>query len=69
MVAFSDSSWQFPKFLQVMEEAGFYEVRFPIVSNSPDDRLWRNIPNRKWYATQKGDIASSKEVVLFHRLA
>lgn len=69
IVAFSKPSWQLSKYLQVLEKAGFYEAYFPIVSNSPDGRLWRSIPNRKWYATKRGAIASSKEVVLFHRLA
>lgn len=69
MVAFSDPSWQFPKYLQVMKQAGFTEVKLPILSNSSDGRLWRYVPNRKWYADQKGAIPSSREVVLFHRLA
>ena len=69
MVAFSNPSWQFPKYLQVMKQAGFTEIRLPILINSPDGRLWRCVPNRKWYADQRGEIPSSKEVVLFHRLA
>ncbi len=51
-----------------MEEAGFKEIKFPAMANRRDGRLWRTIPNRKWYANQKGSIGSSKEVVLFHRL-
>jgi hypothetical protein len=69
MIAFSDPSWQFPKYLQVLEQVGFAEVKLPVLANSPDGRLWRYVPNRKWYADQKGDIPSSREVVLFHRLA
>ncbi len=69
LVAFSDPSWQLPKYLEVMEEANFGEVSFPASVNSPDGRLWRHVPNRKWYADQRGATAGSKEVVLFHRLA
>lgn len=69
MVAFSDPSWQLPKYLEVMEEANFTEVKSLFPERSLDGRLWRYVPNRKWYADQKGATASSKEVVLFHRLA
>lgn len=69
MVAFSDPSWQLPRYLEVMEEANFTEFESPFPSSSPDGRLWRHVPNRKWYADQKGDTASSKEVALFHTLA
>jgi hypothetical protein len=69
LVGFSEPSWQLPKFLSVLEMAGFTEVQFPALANSSDGRLWRCIPNRKWYADQKGAIAASKEVVLFHRLS
>jgi hypothetical protein len=69
MVAFSDPSWQLSKYLDMMKESGFREIRYRSFSNSPDDRIWRCVPNRKWYANQQGDIPTSKEVVLFHRLA
>ena len=46
-----------------MEQAGFKEV------DSKTERIWRNVPNRKWYAQQKGATQSSKEVILFHKLA
>jgi DNA methylase len=68
MVAFSDPSWQLPKYLTVMRDAGFREVKHQARSNAKDGRLWRSVPNRKWYATQKGAIGASNEVVLFHKL-
>ncbi|MGH9959926.1 MAG: hypothetical protein ACREBC_22855 [Pyrinomonadaceae bacterium] len=37
------------------------------LSNSDDGRLWRTVPNRKWYADQRGPGGAGKEVVLFHR--
>jgi hypothetical protein len=69
MVGFSDRSWQLPRYLSVLETAGFTEVRIPYFANSPDGRLWRKVPNRKWYTEQHDHIESSKEVVLFHRMA
>jgi hypothetical protein len=69
MIAFSDPTWQLPQYLWTLERAGFREVVFDRSSDSTDGRLWRNIPNRKFYADQKGATMASKEVVLFHRLA
>jgi len=69
MVAFSDTSWQLKEYLKVMKNAGFSEMIFSQLSNFSDGRLWRGVPNRKWYASKKGALPSSKEVVLFHRLA
>lgn len=69
LVAFSDPSWQLPRYLRVMEEANFGEVSFPASANCSDGRLWRDVPNRKWYADQRGATAGSREVVLFHKLA
>jgi DNA modification methylase len=68
MVSFPEPSWQLPLFLNIMEKAGFSEITFPLWANSDDERIWRNIPNRKWYAKQKYSIHTSKEVVLFHKL-
>ena len=62
MLAFADASWQFPKYLETMNLAGFQEIEVN------KERLWRDVPNRKWYANKKGKIQSSKEVVFFHKL-
>lgn len=62
MLAFSNIEWQLPKYLDVMNLAGFEEVNFA------DNRIWRQVPNRKWYNEIKKPGESSKEVVLFHRL-
>jgi hypothetical protein len=70
MIAFSEPSWQLPRYLRVMEESGFVETRISsIETTSGDGRIWRSVPNRKWYADQRGPTSSSKEVVMFHRLA
>ena len=69
MVAFSEPQWQLERYAAVMREAGFRELRFPELANGPDGRAWRSIPNRKWYASQRGTTPSSNEVVLFHALS
>lgn len=67
MIAFSEPIWQLPEYLLMMRRAGFRETLFRKLSDSGDGRLWREIPNRKFYADQKGATSSSNEVVLFHR--
>jgi hypothetical protein len=67
VVGFSNSDWQLPRYLEVIESTGFKEIRCSSLANSPDKRLWRHIPNRKWYT--KGDEIndSGQEVILFHK--
>lgn len=62
MVAFNRPEEQLPRYLENMRSAGFSEV----LVGSPD-RIWRQVPNRKWHATLKGKTHSSSEVVLVHR--
>jgi len=68
MVGFSKPNLQLSRYLETIEAAGFSECKSPAIANAADGRLWRTVPNRKWYATNKGSIGSSKEVVLFHKL-
>lgn len=68
VVAFSEPEWQLEKYLQVMRDVGLLERFLPIV-DSPDGRLWREVPNRRWYADQRGITNGSKEVVLFHQIS
>lgn len=70
VVAFSEPEWQLPRYLSVADDAGFEEHFLPRVKGKRADdlRLWRDVPNRKWYASQKGHTSGSQEVVLFHRL-
>ena len=67
MVAFSDPSWQLSRYLNIMSDAGFKEVSLKELAGEGSQRIWRNVPNRKWYAHQRGSTAASKEVVLFHK--
>lgn len=67
MIAFSDAERQLPRYLDVMEQCGLREAR-PWDADSHDGRLWREVPNRKWY-TQGKPSSSAQEVVLVHRKA
>ena len=68
MVGFSNPSWQLPMYLQALSEAGFTEVKLTDLANARDGRLWRSVPNRKWFAAYQDTAQSTaREVVLFHR--
>jgi molybdenum cofactor biosynthesis enzyme MoaA len=67
MVAFSEPGTQLPRYLAAMNEAGLREVRISTAALGDSERIWRRVPNRKWYAEQRGNTASGSEVVLFHR--
>jgi len=66
VIAFSEPSWQLPRYLEVMEEVGLTERSLPPEYGTKDRRLWREVPSRKWYATQRGEISSSRELILVH---
>lgn len=67
VVAFAEPSWQLPRYLSVADEVGLSEWFLPQLDGVADGRLWRTVPNRKWYAEQRGETNGSQEVVLFHR--
>jgi hypothetical protein len=66
MLAFSNPSWQLPRYLETMEAAGFEEVLLPSLRSQRDKRLWRSVPGRRWYSDQRGETPGSQEVVLIH---
>jgi hypothetical protein len=68
MLAFSAPKWQLSRYLDMMKLAGFSEFLLEGL-DTPDGRLWRTVPSRRWYADQRGKTAGSQEVVLFHRKA
>lgn len=69
VVAFSDPDWQLPRYLSIADDAGFEEYFLARSWKATRARrLWRSVPNRRWYASQKGNTSGSQEVVLFHRL-
>jgi hypothetical protein len=67
VVAFSQPEWQLPRYLSVADDVGLMECLLPNDTSAPDGRLWRTVPNRRWYADQRGTTNGSQEVVLFHR--
>lgn len=67
VVAFAQPDWQLPRYLSVADDVGLAECLLPTGTSTPDGRLWRTVPNRRWYADQRGTTNSSEEVVLFHR--
>jgi hypothetical protein len=67
MLAFSEPEWQLSRYLETMEKAGLEEVFFSSLQGERDGRLWRSVPNRRWYSHQRGETPGSREVVLFHR--
>lgn len=67
VVAFSDQEWQLSKYLEVVGAAGFSELFLRSLARNNDGRLWRSVPNRRWYADQRGETSGSREVVLFHK--
>lgn len=67
MLAFGEPEWQLPRYLETMEAAGLAEVKLPSLARERDGRLWRSVPNRKWYSDQRGETPGSQEVVLLHR--
>lgn len=71
MVGFSDPHDQFVRYLETMEAAGFDEVRLPALATAADGRLWRDVPNRRWWTEARANKGvapnTSKEVVLVHR--
>jgi hypothetical protein len=66
MIAFSNPRDQLPRYLRLMNNTGFQEVF--LSTKKTHKRIWRKVPNRKWYADVQGDTPSSKEVILIHKL-
>lgn len=70
LVAFSDPGTQLPEYLVTLERAGLKEVFFSRrFGEAAGNRVWREVPNRKWHANSKGLTRASREVVLIHRAA
>jgi len=65
LVAFSKPKSHLERYIENMRLAGFEEERSHLVKASR--RIWRTVPRRRWHATMKGCLHSSREVVLIHR--
>jgi hypothetical protein len=69
MVGFHDPECDLPRYLAAMQAAGFAEARLPELATGKDGRLWRSVPNRRWWSAQNAGIQTSAEVVLVHTLS
>jgi hypothetical protein len=69
MVAFSEPEWQLPRYLETMRDCGLTEMKLPLLRQDRDGRLWRSVPNRRWYNDQRGETPGAEEVVLVHHKA
>jgi hypothetical protein len=71
VVGFNDVEAQLPRYLSTLSRCGLQEVTFDALSNTSDGRIWRDVPNRRWW-TRAGDrlgVAphTAREVLLIHR--
>ncbi len=67
LVAFSQIGSQLGRYLQAMEDAGYTEIE--VYSGKRESRVWRRVPNRKWYADIHGDGDAMKEFLFVHRVS
>ncbi len=67
LVGFANPKKYLEKYLQMMNSAGYSEVPIATDSLNRIKRIWRDVPNRRWYNTTKSEATSSKEVLLIHR--
>lgn len=68
LVACSNPKTQLPAYLKTMRAVGLEETDMRELAKR-DHRIWRTVPNRKWYADLKGNLSASKEFLLIHRRA
>ena len=61
LIAFADPQRQLRRYLRMLENAGFRELR-----RRGERRTWRAVPSRRWHANSKGDLPSAREVMLVH---
>ena len=48
------------------EEAGWEWRTMSSLTGEEDGRLWRSVPNRRWYADQRGATHPAREAELIH---
>lgn len=66
LVGFSDNKFV-QKYLAAMEIAGYNEVTLETDITGRKKRIWRKVPNRKWYVNSNDLVSASKEVLLIHK--
>ncbi len=68
LVAFNSPRSHLRRYLKNMEHAGFEEFRLHMDARPESfKRIWRTVPRRRWHANLKGNLNSSREVVLVHK--
>ncbi len=67
VVAFAEPDWQTKAYLDAMRGAGFAEILPRDLGLPVCGRMWRNVPGRRWFAHLQYELATSRELVLFHR--
>jgi hypothetical protein len=68
LISFSKPRSQLKRYLRNMEMAGVEEVRGDEhMGLGSHRRFWRAVPGRRWHATMKGQLESSREVLLLHQ--
>ena len=68
LVGFADAQRQLPKYLDVMRQAGFEQAEMGKPENTElNGSVWRQVPNRKWYAKYRAVVGQASEVLLIHR--
>jgi hypothetical protein len=68
LIAFPHPEWQLDSYLKVMNLAGYKEYDINLEDSDGNNRIWRDVPNRKWYSQINNTTMSNKEVVLIHKL-
>lgn len=61
VVGFSDPDVQLGLYLETLRTAGFIEAPLPEAG-----RIWREVPRRRWHASQRSTAPAAREVVLVH---
>ena len=67
VVALPSNEGLLGRFLRVMSEVGFSEIRFMGSRGTLHHRIRRRVPGRRWYTAHRGSAAGAVEVVLLHK--
>lgn len=68
LVSFADPRAQVEPFIEAMRTTGFEEVPLRQLGIDLEGRIWRRIPNRKWYIRFREDVPEGRELLIFQRL-
>lgn len=66
LVSFPSPTTQLPKFLDCLVKAGFRECGMTSDSGC-NVRIWRDVPNRRWYTNLSENNGGRQEILLVHR--